>query len=201
MTALTPARVVEAFIDIAGEGGVPAASVRALAEHLGVSIGAVQHHYRHREALLLDSFEETARRIAARVGPGSAAPESIGEFVRLTYELLPLDVSRRGECRVYVELTSGVSSSDALRRARDRSRAEVRRVIALAITRLASGPVSSRSVREAAEAVALTLDGAMLRSLDIDGDQSTVLADVGASIRIILAGIGIHKPLTDATLG
>lgn len=187
MTALSRERVLDAFIEIAGVSGAASASVRALAHHLGVSIGAVQHHYRHREDLVIDAFEETARRIGGRVDArrrGESA--NVDVFLDSLHELLPLDAARRGECRVYLELSTMAGPAERLRAARTRSRADVRRGLATAVRALRGANSAALSADATAEAIALLIDGAALRLLDDDAESARVVSDLDAAVRALI---------------
>lgn len=95
---------VEAALRLIAQGGLPAASVRAVAAEAGMSAGALRHFFPTQEQLLeqvmSDVTAEAARRLVPRIraldqattdGDGRAAACAMLE------ELLPLDERRRVE--------------------------------------------------------------------------------------------------------
>ncbi len=59
------ARIVEAVIALVEAGGFAAATAQAIAREAGLSVGAVQHHFPSKEAVLDAVLEESAARFAA----------------------------------------------------------------------------------------------------------------------------------------
>lgn len=79
-------RILEAVVDVIADEGIDRASVRAVAQRAGVSIGAVQHHFRTKAQMLEGAmaqltalFEAQARDDAAA---GAEAPDSPGGSAR-----------------------------------------------------------------------------------------------------------------------
>jgi AcrR family transcriptional regulator len=176
--SLTPERIVDRYIAIAGGGGIETATIRTIATDLGVSIGAVQHHYRTREALLVDAFRETVRRIDSRIEPRALRTLSVSSLIRNLHELLPLDAPRRGEAQVYLQLGTSTRVSEDMRAVRDSSRFALIRWLSAAARRLGIDDEPGQVAM--AEAIALLVDGATVRLLDATAGAEVVDAFDGA---------------------
>ncbi|MGL5817052.1 MAG: TetR/AcrR family transcriptional regulator, partial [Phycicoccus sp.] len=61
------ARIVDAVIDLVAERGMEGVSVRAVAGRAGVSIGAVQHHFPTKEAMLLAANDRIGTVVVERI--------------------------------------------------------------------------------------------------------------------------------------
>lgn len=87
---------------LAAERGLDHVSVREVAAAAGVSIGAVQHHFRSKDALLLAAFQRYADTLTERVTAMdlTGSPKEITR--KLLLELLPLDATRRTETRMFI---------------------------------------------------------------------------------------------------
>lgn len=97
------ARLAAVVLDIVAERGLEAASVRAIADAAGVSIGTVQHYFPTKDELLLYTFvhighelDDRVERIVKRAWSGRRALRAI------LLELLPLDARRRAALRVSI---------------------------------------------------------------------------------------------------
>ncbi|GGB16569.1 TetR family transcriptional regulator [Flexivirga endophytica] len=94
--------------------GLDAVTVREVARAAGVSIGAVQHHFRSKEDMLMAAFrhvvETTEMRVAA-VELGAEVRQNLSAILR---ELLPLDATRTREAKVYVAFAARAATSEEL---------------------------------------------------------------------------------------
>lgn len=61
--------LIEATLDAVAEGGLPAATLRAVAARAGVSNGLIRHYFSGKEALLVAAYEVMVQRLMA---PGRA---------------------------------------------------------------------------------------------------------------------------------
>jgi AcrR family transcriptional regulator len=81
------AAIVEAAVRVIAENGVGQARLADIAEEAGVSLGLVQHYFRHRERLVTEAFTSEAERVMARwraVEASGAPPlERLIMFLRL----------------------------------------------------------------------------------------------------------------------
>ena len=107
-------RLVETVCSIIATEGLDAATVREVASAAGVSIGAVQHHFRTKDEMLVAAFrhvvETTEKRVAA-VELGTDVRQNLSAILR---ELLPLDDTRFQEAKVYVAFAARATTSPAL---------------------------------------------------------------------------------------
>jgi AcrR family transcriptional regulator len=80
-------RILDATVRVISERGVDGARLADVAEAAGVSLGLVQHYFRHRDRLLVEVFRREQRRIsatwAAAMDPGSDPLLRLTEFMRL----------------------------------------------------------------------------------------------------------------------
>jgi AcrR family transcriptional regulator len=72
------ARILDAVIALVEEGGFGAATAQAIAREAELSVGAVQHHFPSKEAVLDAVLEESAARFAACFADG---PPTTGDVV------------------------------------------------------------------------------------------------------------------------
>lgn len=94
--------------------GLDAVTVRQVAATAGVSIGAVQHHFRAKDDMLVAAFhhvvEMTEKRVAA-VELGDDVRQNLSAILR---ELLPLDAVRLREAKVYVAFAARATTAPEL---------------------------------------------------------------------------------------
>lgn len=92
MTAHDPDRratLVRALVEIVADRGLDAVSVREVAAHANVSIGAVQHHFRTKSAMLRAAMDDVARRWAADVEKDTESAEPDTALRHLLHKLVP----------------------------------------------------------------------------------------------------------------
>jgi AcrR family transcriptional regulator len=108
------ASLAEVLVSIIASRGLDAVSVREVAAGMGVSIGAVQHHFSTKAEMMSFAFAYTVERTRRRV----AAIERTGDPARDTalvlQQLLPLDDTRRSDCAVNVAFASLAATTPAL---------------------------------------------------------------------------------------
>lgn len=80
-------RILDATVRVISERGVDGARLADVAEAAGVSLGLVQHYFRHRDRLLVEVFRREQQRIsatwAAAMDPDSDPLLRLTEFMRL----------------------------------------------------------------------------------------------------------------------
>lgn len=96
-------RLLDAVVDLLVAGGYEGISIRRVAAAAGVSIGAVQHHFPTKDALLAAAMDRVGRafrdRLAARV-PVDATPAAA--LREVAHELLAADPDQRRDAVVWV---------------------------------------------------------------------------------------------------
>ena len=83
-TAETRARLIEAVVDSIAELGVQRATAQVIVARAGITWGAVQHHFRGKDGLLLAVLEDSFARFAERlrdIPPDVSLAERVGLFV------------------------------------------------------------------------------------------------------------------------
>jgi AcrR family transcriptional regulator len=83
-TAETRARLIEAVVDSIAELGVQRATAQVIVARAGITWGAVQHHFRGKDGLLMAVLEDSFARFAERlrdIPPEVGLAERVGLFV------------------------------------------------------------------------------------------------------------------------
>lgn len=125
-TPVPPAtHVVAAVCEVVATEGLDAATVRRVAAVAGVSIGAVQHHFRTKDAMLLAAFEHVVDETEKRVGAVELGPEVRRNLSVILREMLPLDATRLREAKVYVAFAARAATSRELAGVQSRALAHI----------------------------------------------------------------------------
>lgn len=115
MTAHDPKRraaLVRALVEIVADRGLDAVSVREVAAHVGVSIGAVQHHFPTKSAMLRAAMDDVSARWVADVERD--LPEEPRAALRLVAErLVPVATDDR-DARVWFAFVARAAVDDEL---------------------------------------------------------------------------------------
>lgn len=91
MTTESRARIVEAIIAVIADSGIERASVRAVAQRAGVSVGAVQHHFRTKDEMLEAAMELISANVTAGVGELVAEGASACDVLRELAGMLAIE--------------------------------------------------------------------------------------------------------------
>ena len=168
MTASGQSKVLEAAVACIAETGLEGASIRQVAARASVSIGAVQHHYPTKDALLaaaMGHLESVYRdRLARSTGDAVSAEDLLR---RTVHALVPdSDEDRRATAlwvafvgRAAVHPPTAVHHRQLWQRAED----EVADLVSAALGE--SGAVPSETAREAAAGLLALADGLSLAAL------------------------------------
>ncbi len=97
-------RLVDAAIAVLVSDRPVSMPLREVAQHAGVTTGAIQHHFGNKEALVLAALQRHGQQFADRLRArrGGTMPEPPGVARAILHELLPLDEPRRIEAQVAV---------------------------------------------------------------------------------------------------
>jgi AcrR family transcriptional regulator len=101
--------IADAAITVIAREGLDALSIRQVAAEAGVSIGAVQHHFRSRAELVLEVLNRSVERQAARVLAAPKAATIIGSLSSRLARLLPKDNSSREDAIVWVAMAAAAA--------------------------------------------------------------------------------------------
>ncbi len=124
-TAATRAAVLEATIELLVERGYAGTSTRLAAEKAGVSLGALQHHFRTKAELTVEAMGFVSARLAGEFV--SAIPRDGDELERVELALDRLFVVFRGPTfAAAMELHLAARTDDALREPMKKLHAEDR---------------------------------------------------------------------------
>jgi AcrR family transcriptional regulator len=106
-------QLTDALMRLVVDGGLEAVSVRTVAKEAGVSVGAVQYHFKTKDDLLYAAYERVIDQVAQRAREIVAT--SPLDYVRqLLEELLPLDERRAAELKVAMAFSARAIYSERL---------------------------------------------------------------------------------------
>ncbi|HEY5854544.1 MAG TPA: TetR/AcrR family transcriptional regulator [Aldersonia sp.] len=101
-----PRQVAEAVLQIIAARGTDAVSVREVAAALGLSIGAIQHHFSTKAEMLEFAFRHSVARIRDRVAVLPPSGDRARDIRIVLRELLPLDETCRADTAVHLAFAS-----------------------------------------------------------------------------------------------
>lgn len=131
MTAHDPQRraaLVAALVEIVAERGLDAVSVREVAAHAQVSVGAVQHHFPSKSAMLKAAMEEVGRRWVARLERDIPRDDGREALRFLAKHLVPAGPADT-EARIWLAFVARAAVDDELAALHRTSFAELERVL------------------------------------------------------------------------
>jgi AcrR family transcriptional regulator len=106
-------QLTDALMRLVVSGGLEAVSVRTVAKEAGVSVGAVQYHFKTKDDLLYAAYERVIDQVALRAAAIDAT-SPLDYAGRLLEELLPLDERRAGELKVAMAFSARAIYSERL---------------------------------------------------------------------------------------
>jgi len=96
-------RLSAVLLEVVAEGGLEAASIRAIAARAGVAIGTVQHYFPTKDAMLRHAYRRIGADLGARAEErAEAATTPKGAIRAVLIELLPLDARRADAVRISI---------------------------------------------------------------------------------------------------
>ena len=117
--------LAEAVWRLVLRAGVPAASVRAVANEAGLSMGSVRHFFNTQDELLQFAMGEVVNRARARVAAKAdrrqaavRAGRPLDGVAALLEEVLPLDDERCVEARIWAAFSAAASTDPGMHRLR-----------------------------------------------------------------------------------
>ena len=153
------AKLVEAVTTLLVAEGFEGVSVRKVATRAGVSIGAVQHHFPTKDAMLAAAMEAASQefrdRLGERVQPGATAAEAL---TAVCEELLSLGPERRNAGVIWVARLARASVDAEVARQHAMEWGQVEDLLAQLLTAIRTDLSPERVAQDAAELLAL-LDG------------------------------------------
>lgn len=131
--------IADAVWQIALRSGLPAASVRGIADETGLSTGSVRHFFPTQAALHAFAMEMVDRRVRARVASLELPEDALAAAEEALTQLLPLDAERRTENQVWLAFSVAAQTDPALAAIRDRAYRALRSASSHWVDRLAPG--------------------------------------------------------------
>jgi AcrR family transcriptional regulator len=179
------AAIVEAAVRVIAARGVGQARLADIAEEAGVSLGLVQHYFRHRERLVTEAFASEAERVMRRwraIGDSGEPPlDRLVAYLRLA---TPSGERAAGRTHAtgwafWIELWSTANRDPAIRAQVRDLYAAYSEPFAVAIEDgLEAGDFRlRRPVQDVVDRIVALGDGLAVRSLlgDLDGERMLVL--------------------------
>lgn len=154
------AHLLETVCTIIATDGLDAVTVREVATTAGVSIGAVQHHFRSKDEMLLAAFRHVVKTTETRVAAVEFSDAVRTNLSAILRELLPLDTTRTREAKVYVAFAARASTAPTLAEVQRGMLASVTDQLAaafvVAAARAGAEPSKAEARREAELLLAVT---------------------------------------------
>lgn len=164
-------QIAEALLRLASEGGLEAVTLRDVATEAGLSVGAVQHYFNSKDAMLLHALDHVNRRAEQRIRHRlEEMPQpSPREVLRaLMLEMLALTEESRQEFLTFVAFTLRAVNSAELAASYRKFWPELEKLVSDLL----------RSAREA---------GALVRDVDPEREAEILLAvPDGLSVGLLL---------------
>jgi AcrR family transcriptional regulator len=131
--------VIEALWRVVRRAGIHAVSVRSVAAEAGMSPSAMRHYFSSQDDLLTFALEAVVERVTARLRAATEPLEGARGARFLLEQFLPLDDDRQAETEVYLAFIGRAQVEPRLRAIRDRTDADTRRAMLIALRLLDEG--------------------------------------------------------------
>lgn len=152
-------RLVDVVVDLLATGGYEGISIRRVAAAAGVSIGAVQHHFPTKDALLAAAMDRVGQcfreRLAVRVPAGAPPAVALRE---VAHELLGAQPEQRQASVVWLVRAARAAVDGAAAAAHQREWQQVEDVLAHLLG-AARPDLPAAEARDGASLLLATLDG------------------------------------------
>ncbi|AUM19531.1 TetR family transcriptional regulator [Rhodococcus ruber Chol-4] len=154
----SPTRLAAALLEVAARIGLDGASVREVASHAGVSIGAVQHHFPTKDEMLAYSFRSLAERVLTRLSTVDPDIDPARTLFAALSQLLPLDEQRTAEAHVMAAFTVRAATSPSLSTIRHTTLFTMRTAVSAVLIRMGTAEAETRAALLLAAVNGLALD-------------------------------------------
>ncbi|MGX7732413.1 TetR/AcrR family transcriptional regulator [Rhodococcus sp. 2H158] len=154
----SPTRLAAALLEVAARIGLDGASVREVASHAGVSIGAVQHHFPTKDEMLAYSFRSLAERVLTRLSTVDPDIDPARTLFAALSQLLPLDEQRTAEAHVMAAFTVRAATSPSLSTIRHTTLFTMRTAVSAVLIRMGTAEPETRAALLLAAVNGLALD-------------------------------------------
>ncbi|MDX5310725.1 MAG: TetR family transcriptional regulator [Rhodococcus sp. (in: high G+C Gram-positive bacteria)] len=154
----SPTRLAAALLEVAARIGLDGASVREVASHAGVSIGAVQHHFPTKDEMLAYSFRSLAERVLTRLSTIDPDIDPARTLFAALSQLLPLDEQRTAEAHVMAAFTVRAATSPSLSTIRHTTLFTMRTAVSAVLIRMGTAEAETRAALLLAAVNGLALD-------------------------------------------
>ncbi|MCF8786532.1 TetR/AcrR family transcriptional regulator [Rhodococcus ruber] len=154
----SPTRLAAALLEVAARIGLDGASVREVASHAGVSIGAVQHHFPTKDEMLAYSFRSLAERVLTRLSTVDPDIDPARTLFAALSQLLPLDEQRTAEAHVMAAFTVRAATSPSLSTIRHTTLFTMRTAVSAVLIRMGTAEAETQAALLLAAVNGLALD-------------------------------------------
>jgi AcrR family transcriptional regulator len=158
---------------VAGEGGLDALTVRAIAKEAGYSTGVLAHYFTNRDDLLLAAFREVYQGAITRAQAQTDAgldSDPVNALLEALFEALPLDDERRADTTVWFAFLGLAAGNPELRREGAERYRLWREFLEAAVTAASADPITPAEAQRIARYLAALVAGLGVQALfDPDG--------------------------------
>ncbi|MBB3036384.1 TetR/AcrR family transcriptional regulator [Hoyosella altamirensis] len=185
-------QLADIVTQIAAERGLDHVSVREVASAAGVSIGAVQHHFRSKDALLLAAFQRYADTLGDRIRAMDQSGKPRDVVRKLLLELLPLDGPRSTETRMFIAFAARAIVTPELAHVYHEGLGQLRTVVThlVELAQQSGDAVTHVSADTLARTLLAVADGATLQTVTSpdEGAVTHAVAEIDAALGFVFPG-------------
>jgi AcrR family transcriptional regulator len=145
--------------------GLDRASMRAIAQELGSTIGVITHHFRNKDELMLFALDQVTERLLVAMKQSVATASGLERLQRLLSVLLPTDAQAEEVLKVWLAFLGYAVGREALMQEHQRRAAQLSQLVAQELQALQLAQLVRDSIDPAVEAQALL---ALVNGLSID---------------------------------
>lgn len=150
-------RILDALVAVVAADGLDGVTVRRVAQQAGVSIGAVQHHYPTKDAMLIAAMEHVSGEVMVRLQAAAAAAASaVGRLRAVLVVLAAAGPPSRDSAVVWLNFAARAASDPAMAEIYHREWQQVEDGLAEFLTGLVG---DGRDPRDAAALLLALTDG------------------------------------------
>lgn len=145
--------------------GLDHASMRAIAQELGTTIGVITHHFRNKDELMLFALDQVTQRLIRAMGEGAMSAKGLKRLEQMLFVLLPSNSTAEDILKVWIAFLGYAIGRESLMIEHQRQAGKLKQIIAQEIIVLQSAKLIREDIDPNVEAQALL---ALANGLAID---------------------------------
>lgn len=145
--------------------GLDHASMRAIAQELGTTIGVITHHFRNKDELMLFALDQVTQRLIRAMGEGAMSAKGLKRLEQILFVLLPSNSTAEDILKVWIAFLGYAIGRESLMIEHQRQAGKLKQIIAQEIIVLQSAKLIREDIDPNVEAQALL---ALANGLAID---------------------------------